>query len=145
MRRYRSVQSTPYWIQVGDWSYAINVDGFGVARLDIWYEGIDLVQVESWTNSFQNNPIDWKSDRVIIYTQVTKNQRAISDVNPLVYLIGDDSSEIFSFALNEDNPSDITKGDGIYSAIVTNLPRNSTHFYYVIEAVDSLGTVDFGI
>lgn len=40
--------------------------------------------------------------------------------------------------------SDVTKGDGIYSAMLLNLPMQSTSFSCVIEMIDSTGTVDQG-
>ncbi len=58
---------------------------------------------------------------------------------------GDDNKEsVFSVSLSESDPSDVTKGDGIYSALVTNLPRSSVRFSYVVEIVNGSGTVDAG-
>lgn len=132
----------------GTWSYFIDVTGSSMVRMDVWFEAnsISPVKVESWTNSFQNQPINWATGRVIVYALVTEQQRAVSGLNPVVHLIGDNATDvIISVTLNENNPSDVTKGDGIYSAQLINLPRYSTHFSYILEIIGGTGTVDFGI
>lgn len=118
-----------------------------MVRMDAWFEAnsISPVKVESWTNSFQNQPIDWTTGRVIIYAMVTEQQRAVSGLNPVAYLVGDNATDaIISVTLNENNPSDVTTGDGIYSAQLVDLPRLSTRFSYVLEIVGGIGTVDTG-
>lgn len=113
-------------------------------RLDTWFEGFNEVRVLSWTSAIQNKPVDWTIDRLVIYAQVFQQRKAVVGTNPTVYLIGDNSTEVVSVDLSEKNPSDITKNDGIYSAILTNLPHSSTHFYYIIEIKDGSGMVDEG-
>lgn len=111
-------------------------------RLDTWFEGFSEVRVLSWTSAIQNKPIDWTIDRLVIYAQVFQERMAVIDTNPIVHLIGDNSTEVVSVALSENDPSDITKNDGIYSAIIANLPRSSTRFYYIIEINDGDGMVE---
>lgn len=117
-----------------------------MVRLDVWYEAAtsNLVRVETWTNSFQHNPIDWTKESVIIYAGVFQQVRAISGLNPVAYVTGDNSTEIISVPLTETNPSDITKGDGIYSAILSKLPANSVRFAYVVEVIGGTGTLNKG-
>ncbi|KAI9559833.1 hypothetical protein GHT06_013840 [Daphnia sinensis] len=132
----------------GTWSYFIDVRGSSTVRMDVWFEANPTipVKVESWTNSFQNQPMNWATGRVIIYALVTEQQRAVSGLNPVVHLIGDNATDaVISVTLNENNPSDVTKGDGIYSAQLINLPRYSTHFSYILEIIGGTGTVDSGI
>lgn len=113
-------------------------------RLDTWFEADDEVRVLSWTSAWQNKPIDWTTDRLVIYTQLFQKQKAVLGANPKVYIFGDNSTEVMTVYLNENDPSDITKNDGIYSAILTNFPRSSTRFYYVVEIIDGFGRVDEG-
>jgi len=37
------------------------------------------------------------------------------------------------------------KGDGIYSAMVLNLPFNSSAFSFVVEIMNTTGTIDNGL
>lgn len=134
--------------QKGTWTYSISISGSTTVRLDTWFsnsDSISPIRVETWTNSIQNQPIDWKSERVVIYAQVTQQEKAVSGLNLVAYINGDDNTEsVFSVSLSESDPSDVTKGDGIYSALVTNLPRSSIRFSYVVEIVNGSGTVDAG-
>lgn len=101
--------------------------------------------MDTWTNSIKNQPIDWKSERVVIYAQVSQQQKAVSGLSLVAHINGNNETEsVFSVSLNENNPSDVTKGDGIYSAQLTNLPRSSIRFSYVVEIVNGVGTVDAG-
>lgn len=113
--------------------------------MDVWVENSNGVRVESWTHSFQNNPIDWTVDRVVIYASISQQKRLVSGSSPVAYISGDSGSDVVAVALNENNPSDITKGDGIYSAIVTQFPKSSTHFAYVVEIIEGVGSVDSGL
>lgn len=132
-------------IQEGTWSYSIEITGSSLVRLDVWFESSNAARIETWTSSFQNNPIDWRSNRVIIYASVSLQQRAISGTNLVAYVVGDGSTEMVSILLNENDPPDVTKGDGIYSAMLTTMPVNSTSFSYVVEIINGTGTVDNGI
>ena len=134
--------------QKGTWTYSISISGSTAVRLDTWFsnsDSISPIRVETWTNSIQNQPIDWKSERVVIYAQVTQQEKAVSGLNLVAYINGDDNKEsVFSVSLSESDPSDVTKGDGIYSALVTNLPRSSIRFSYVVEIDNGSGNVDNG-
>ncbi len=130
--------------QEGLWSYYIQIEGHSMVRIDSWFEGHSAVRVESWTSTFQNNPIDWTSEHVVIYALVTQQQKVVSGVSPVVHVFGNNSTGNITVSLKESDPSDITNGDGIYSVILTNMPRNSISFSYVVEIIDGSGTVDSG-
>jgi hypothetical protein len=60
----------------------------------------------------------------------------------LAHISGDSKADsVFSVSLNEKKLSDVTKGDGVYSAQL----RNFIRFSYVVEIVGGVGTVDSGI
>jgi hypothetical protein len=102
--------------------------------------------VETWTNSIENKQIDWRSQRVVIYALATQQEKAVSGLNLLAHISGDSKADsVFSVSLNENNLSDVTKGDGVYSAQLNDLLRNFIRFSYVVEIVGGVGTVDSGI
>lgn len=122
--------------------------GSSTVRLDTFFssDSVSPVRVETWTNSVENKQIDWKTQRVVIYALATQQEKAVSGLNLVAHISGDNEADsVLSVSLNENNPSDVTKGDGVYSAQLTDLPRNSIRFSYVVEIVGGVGTVDSGI
>ena len=106
------------------------------------------VQLEwkRWRIRIKKKEIDWRSQRVVIYALATQQEKAVSGLNLLAHISGDSKADsVFSVSLNENNLSDVTKGDGVYSTQLNDLLRNFIRFSYVVEIVGGVGTVDSGI
>lgn len=105
-------------------------------------ENNDALKIETWTSAPMDSPAD--IDKLIIYAFVTLGQRPVSNVDLFAHIYGDNETQPLLLHLNENNAYDLTLNDGIYSAIVTQLPLSSTAFSYVIE-VNSTGQMGTGI
>lgn len=140
-------------VKQGLWSYYVqgDIDSPSAIRLDVWYKpAIDqAVTIDTWTSSLsRERAVDLKTERVSIHAMVTFGERAVGGLTNtiLVHLVGDYGTESVSgFLMDNNNPADVTQGDGIYSAFVTRWPSGSTCFAYVIEIVDNdRGTYETG-
>ena len=103
----------------------------------------ETVSVETWTSSPQSL-VDWSAKPIALYAYVAdKQRRAISGLKVTAKIIGSGGSTL-QVALEEDGPADVTKGDGIYSALLVDLPKQSSALAYVVEIINSTGTIDSG-
>ena len=126
-----------------------------VIRSDVWLEFNDVTLTdppvakltETWTTTA--NVIDWTIERMFIYARVTWQERPINNLTITAHLVGDDSSQqqnqVASLRLMDGGTADVTQGDGIYSAVVTQWPLRSTTFAYVVTITLGQGTIDSGI
>lgn len=126
-----------------------------VIRSDVWLEFNDVTLTdppvakltETWTTTA--NVIDWTMERMFIYARVTWQERPINNLTITAHLVGDDSSQqqnqVVSLRLMDGGTADVTQGDGIYSAMVTQWPLRSTTFAYVVTITLGQGTIDSGI
>ena len=126
-----------------------------VIRSDVWLEFNDVTLTdppvakltETWTTTA--NVIDWTMERMFIYARVTWQERPINNLTITAHLVGDDSSQqqnqVVSLRLMDGGTADVTQGDGIYSAMVTQWPLRSTTFAYVVTITLGQGIIDSGI
>lgn len=105
-------------------------------------ESNEALKIETWTSAAMDSPAD--IDKLVIYAFVTLGQRPVSNADLVARINGDNETRPLLLHLNENNAYDLTLNDGIYSAIVTQLPPSSTAFSYVIE-VNSTGQISTGI
>ena len=126
-----------------------------VIRSDVWLEFNDVTSTdppvakltETWTTTA--NVIDWTMERMFIYARVTWQERPINNLTITAHLVGDDSSQqqnqVVSLRLMDGGTADVTQGDGIYSAVVTQWPLRSTTFAYVVTITLGQVIIDSGI
>ncbi|XP_057365303.1 calcium-activated chloride channel regulator 1-like isoform X2 [Daphnia carinata] len=143
-------------LPAGMWSYTITFDEkiFTepiVHRLDIWAEAADSsqVQVRTWNTALDNQPLDYTKAPVGLYAQVTQDRRPVRGANVTAYVYVTDgvTSNLFTtLPLLDEGISDVTTGDGIYSAWLTT-PSYTSHsysVYYKAYGVNSLAVIDNG-
>ncbi|KAK4030097.1 hypothetical protein OUZ56_023054 [Daphnia magna] len=148
--RYQAVTLPP-----GMWSYEIKLD-FKVTqqivhRLDIWAEAADSsqVQVRTWNTALDNQPLDYTKSPVGLYAQVTQDRKPVrgANVTAYVYVTDGATSNLFTtIPLLDEGISDVTSGDGIYSAWLTT-PSSTSHsysVYYQAYGINSLAVTDNG-
>lgn len=106
-------------------------------------ENDDAVQIETWTSASIGSPANASS--LVIYALVTLGKRPVSGTDLIAHLTGDNITQPLTLRLSENSAHDVTLNDGIYSAVVMNLPPYSTSFSYVVEAVNNSGKIATGV
>ena len=121
-------------------------------RADVWLDVNDVTTdpvatlMETWTTT--TDALDWTMERMVIYARVAWQERPINNLTLTAYLVGDDmtqqQNQVVNLTLMDGGPADITRGDGIYSGMVTQWPLRSTTFAFKVAIIDGQGTYDSG-
>ena len=122
-------------------------------RADVWLDVNDVTTdpvatlMETWTTT--TDALDWTMERMVIYARVAWQERPINNLTLTAYLVGDDmtqqQNQVVNLTLMDGGPADITRGDGIYSGMVTQWPLRSTTFAFKVTIIDGQGSYDSGI